>query len=551
MMFFPLIGSAIGGLGLFVLGMWLMSQGLKTTAGDSLNHFLRHWTKTRLRGLSLGFLLTTLIQSSSAITVTVIGFSNAGLLSLKRAIWIVFGSNIGTTTTGWIVTLIGFNVQVSSLALPLVGIGMFLKLTQANNKLSGLGQALVGFGILFLGISVLKETFSDLGQHISLSGATDDTTLFELLFFLGIGFFITLLMQSSSATLALTLTALSGGLITLLPAAAIVIGGNLGTTSTALLASMGTGPVAKRVVASHIIFNLLSGIVTFVFLAPFVSLILYGQQLFDLNDSPTVTLALFHTFFNILGVLLIWPLANNLIQWLSNRFKNKDTDETQPIYLNKQSLTLPSLALHALNKELERVGNYALTMAKDSINFEAPSPAIIYKDNLIKGLINSIGDYTAKLYKQNLTDEISAKLPAFLRISQYYSAISDLSLMINTDKLSFESPIDPSIQQQINQYLKHSIYLLDTTHLEQKTVSKPMIEKQLEVLEAEYQALKSLLLRRGAEGMLSIAKMDKKMTQISHIRRINQQAVKAYIYFLSLEISDDKNTENDMITTSV
>jgi phosphate:Na+ symporter len=264
-----------------------------------------------------------------------------------------------------------------------------------------------------------------------------------------------------------------------------------------------------------------------------------------------MTLALFHTLFNVLGVLLIWPVANILIKWLSNQFKSKGADEEKPIYLNKHALSLPSLALHALNKELERVGNYALAMAKDSINFESASPSIIYKDSLIKSLINSIGDYTTKLYKQNLTDEISAKLPAILRISQYYNAISDLSLIINTDKLPFESPIDPGIQQQIHQYLKHSIHLLNMTHIEQKIVTKVIIDKQLQELEAEYQALKSLLLRRGAEGMISIAKMDKKMTQLSRIRRINQQAVKAYTYFISLDLYDDKNIESDTITTTV
>ena len=541
MSIFSMISSGIGGLGLFLLGMWLMSDGLKMAAGGTLNHFLHHWTDTRLRGLSVGIFLTGLVQSSGAVTVATIGFTNAGLLSLKRAIWIVFGSNIGTTTTGWLVTLIGFNFKISAFALPMIGIGMIIKLSKNETRLGAFGQALVGFGILFLGIDVLKDTFSVIGTNISLVGS-GDTTWQDIITYTGFGFLITVLVQSSSVTLAITLTALAGGLMTLLPAAAIVIGSNLGSTTTAIFSSFGANPVAKRVVASHVIFNILTAVVSLILISPLLSFILFNQNYFGLSDSPTLTLALFHTIFNVLGVLLVWPIANTLVKWLKKRFKTKGEDDGKPKYLDKHTLTLPSLALHALSREIERVCSYSLAMAKDSINFEVSTKDMTNKELVVKRLTLAIGDYTTQLYTQNLTEDISEKLPVLIRVAQYYDSISELSVLINTAKKQVATAINSSIQQQINEFYKNSILLLKQTAIGDNNTQSADSQHTLSILESEYQGLKSLLLRRGAEGSLSIAKMDKTLASISQIRRINQQAVKALIHFESLHLERETLT---------
>ncbi|MDF1588243.1 MAG: Na/Pi cotransporter family protein [Gammaproteobacteria bacterium] len=543
---FAMISAGIGGLGLFLLGMWLMSDGLRMAAGDALNHFLHHWTKTRLRGLGVGIFLTSLIQSSGAVTVATIGFTNAGLLSLRRAIWIIFGSNIGTTTTGWLVTLIGFNFKISAFALPIIGIGMVLKLVKSESCTGSLGQAMVGFGILFMGIDVLKDTFSLLGEHVSFDGVGQDG-LINILLYVGFGFLITVLMQSSSVTLAITLTALAGGIMTLLPAAAIAIGGNLGSTTTAIFSSFGTNAVAKRVVASHVIFNVITAIVSLILITPLLSGIIFVQSLWDATGSTTTTLALFHTVFNVLGVLLMWPFADTLVSWLKNRFKTKDEDLAKPMYLDKHSLSVPSLALHALKKELKRVADYALEMAKECINFESSSNKFATKDKVIESLNLAIGDYTSKLYKQNLTEDISEKLPSILRVSQYYDAISELSVMVNAGKKQIATSLNPAIEEQLNVFYKHSVSLLENASID-TAIAKQVLNKQLEELEKEYQSLKSLLLRRGAEGQLSIAKMDKTMTSISQIRRISQQAFKAYVYYETLKTLEKYNDNDEIIT---
>ncbi|NOQ93819.1 MAG: Na/Pi cotransporter family protein [Methylophaga sp.] len=547
-----MINASLGGLGLFLLGMWLMSDGLKMAAGSALHHFLHAWTDTRLRGLSVGIFLTSLVQSSSAVTVATIGFTNAGLLSLKRAIWIIFGSNIGTTTTGWLVTLIGFNFKISAFALPMIGIGMVLKLVNNDSRWGALGQAIVGFGILFLGIDVLKDTFSELGSSMSLVNE-GDTGWQNIVMFAGLGFLITVLVQSSSVTLALTLTALAGGVMALIPAAAIVIGSNLGSTTTAVLSSFGTNSIAKRVVASHVIFNILTATVSLALLYPLINFILFSQDFFNLGDSATLTLALFHTLFNVLGVLLMWPIANILIKWLKRCFKTKGEEEGKAKYLDKNTLALPSLALHALSREIERLSAYSLAMARDSINFETNTKEIGHKNTVIKQLTRAIGDYTTNLYTQNLTEDISEKLPIILRVSHYYGAISELSVLVSTAKKQVSTALNPVIQQQVNAFYKNSLYIINQAKIGSNSHSSASLNKKLSSIESEYQSLKSLLLRRGAEGSLSIAKMNKTMISISHIRRINQQAIKALTHFESLNIAP-KSSENmddkmDIITT--
>ncbi len=250
-----MLGSLIGGLGLFMLGMWLMSDGLKQIAGDKLNQILQSWTNSRLRGLSAGFLLTAIIQHSGAVTLATIGFANAGIISLRRAMWIVFGSNVGTTVTGWLVVLVGFNLNIEKFALPLIGIGMAMRLLGSNRGYANIGLALTGFGLLFLGIAALKTTFSGADSlfdlHFSSGLLAVDIVMFALA-----GLILTTLLQSSSLTLTLALTSLAGGIIGLLPAAAIVIGSNLGSTTTSIFSVIGSQPVAKRIVASHVIFNL-------------------------------------------------------------------------------------------------------------------------------------------------------------------------------------------------------------------------------------------------------------------------------------------------------
>ncbi len=230
-----LLGGLIGGIGLFLLGMQLMTSGLRNAAGQQLSDILQHWTRTKLRGVLSGAMMTALVQSSSAVTVAILGFVNAGLMNLSQAVMVIYGSNIGTTMTAWLVATIGFHINIKAFALPAIGIGMLLKVSSGDRRRGAFGEALAGFGIFFLGIEVLKSSFGGLGEAIQFSQLSPAGI--GLLWLVLSGFAMTLVMQSSSAAMALILTAVGGGVIPLDAAAAMVIGANVGTTSTALLGS--------------------------------------------------------------------------------------------------------------------------------------------------------------------------------------------------------------------------------------------------------------------------------------------------------------------------
>ena len=251
------VATLVGGVGLFLLGMRFMTQGLRMAAGRALRNILGKWTRTVFRGILSGFLITALVQSSSAVTVAVIGFVNAGLMSLSQTVGMIYGSNVGTTVTGWIVAAVGLDVNIKALALPLIGLGAVLRLIGENDRRAHLGDALAGFGLFFLGIEVLQSSFMGIGKSVSLDAGGGG--ILGVTIFLGIGFGLTTLMQSSSAAMAVVLTACAGGLVPLTSAAGAVIGTNIGTTSTAALSAIGATANARKVAWVHVIFNLVTG----------------------------------------------------------------------------------------------------------------------------------------------------------------------------------------------------------------------------------------------------------------------------------------------------
>ncbi len=251
MRYITIIGQLAGGIGLFLLAMKFITDGLKLAAGNALRTLLGRWTQTPIKGIGAGCLLTAIVQSSSAVTVATIGFVNAGLLTLFQAVGVIYGANIGTTMTAWLVAVLGFNIKVELFALPMIGIGIPLWFLASQSRQGGFGQVLSGFGLFFIGIDTLKHAFQSISSSFNLSMVSDFGVLGVLLL-VGIGFLLTVLTQSSSAAIAMTLTAASGGVLALPSAAAMVIGSNLGTTSTAFFAAIGATPNAKCVAAAHV-----------------------------------------------------------------------------------------------------------------------------------------------------------------------------------------------------------------------------------------------------------------------------------------------------------
>ena len=308
--------SAVGGLGLFLLGMMILTEGLKGLAGRSLRRLLTRFTRNPASGAVTGAVVTALIQSSSATTVTAVGFVGAGLLTFAQALGIIFGANIGTTITGWLVAWIGFKLDLALAVLPLVLIGVLLRLF-GRGRTRYLGWAVAGFSLLFLGIDAMQSGLAGLEDVLTAEDFPNDSLLGRLQL-VGIGVAITLATQSSSAGIAAALVALGAGAISFPQAAAMVIGMDVGTTFTAALATIGGSTATRRTGFAHVIYNVLTGTVAFFSLGFYVELVApwIGS---GVRGDPQMALVAFHTCFNALGVLLVLPFTGafaRLIVWL-------------------------------------------------------------------------------------------------------------------------------------------------------------------------------------------------------------------------------------------
>ncbi len=345
-----------GGLGLFLLGMVIMTEGLRKLAGKALQAALCRFTHSPTTGAATGAVVTAAIQSSTATTVTAIGFVGSGLLTFAQALGIILGANIGTTITGWLVALIGFKFKLGLFVMPLVLVGILLHLFR-RDRLRALGYALAGFGVLFLGIGFLQQGMKGFEGVLSLSDFPVDSFGGRLKLVL-LGILITLITQSSSAGVAMALAALSVGTISLPQAAAMVIGMDIGTTFTAIIASLGGSTRVKQTAFAHVIYNLMTGVMALFLLSPYLAAM---NQIMDVSNSdPELFLVGFHTFFNGLGVLFVLPFAKHFATFIEQLIPEKGNILTRR--LDGSLLDDPALAIAAVGKTLREISSWSFTV---------------------------------------------------------------------------------------------------------------------------------------------------------------------------------------------
>lgn len=531
---FVMIGNLAGGIGLFLLGMRLLTDGLRLAAGLALRNILARSTRTTLRGVTSGALITALVQSSGAVTVATIGFVNASLMDLGQAITVIYGSNIGTTMTGWLVALAGLHLDIKTFALPMIGVGMVLRLLLGEGRWGGLCEALSGFGIFFLGIHVLKTTFEGLGEAIPFEAFGENGSA-ALAIFVGIGFLLTFLMQSSSAAVAITLTATAGGLISLTGAAAVVIGANVGSTSTAAFAVLGATPNAKRVASAHVAFNLLTGMMALLILPFLLALLTHLREVASLDEDPATLLALFHTTFNVLGVALLLPMTGPMVRFLNQRFRSAEEDEARPRYLDRNVVRTPVLAMHALAMELARVGAIAGRMAKAAISAEvAPGHRLAGDKMVLDQLVQAAGEFSNLVQRGHFPAELDEVLPNALRVSDYYRDVAETALAVAKLQSSSRPIENTELSHDIAAFKWAAVKLLDTTDVQAENYSAEACREEFKNLEAVYRGLKARLLRAGTKGELPVPQMVNHLDLISHIHRITDQAEKGARYLTDL-----------------
>ena len=436
-----LLGPLLGGVGLFLLGMGMMTDGLKVAAGPALENVLARSTRTRWHGLATGALITAAVQSSSAVTVAAIGFVNAGLLSLSQALWVLFGSNVGTTFTGWLVALVGLRIKVEAFALPLIGLGAIARLFARQPTVAAAGQAVAGFGVLFLGIGLLQQSFVGLADDVALPSGEGVLGVFAMV---GLGAALTVVMQASAASMAIALAAAQSGLIDVQAAAAVVIGANVGTTVTAVIAAIGATPNARRAAAAHVLFNVLTALVALALLPWLVSAIAWARDALGLGQDTAAKLALFHSIFNVLGVLLMWPLAEHLTRWLLARFRTDEEDEARPRHLDDNVLAVPELALDALRREVRRSGAIAVRIAQGAL--AGSPPAALARDRSLRATLDgAIDRFVERMNRAAMSAASGERLPRILRIARYHEACAELAFEAAGAQAETNAPLPDAV----------------------------------------------------------------------------------------------------------
>ncbi len=374
--------NLLGGLAIFLFGMKIMSDGLQKVSGEKLRQLLGIATTNRFAATACGTLVTSIIQSSSATTVMVVGFASAGLLNLYQSLGVIFGANIGTTMTAWIVSLFGFKMQISLFALPVIAIGFFAQFIPRFIVIRRIGETMVGFGLLFLGLDIMKNAIpADFAQNphvVEWISRFQPNNLLNLLILIFSGTILTVILQSSSAVMAMTLTCAAAGIIDFPTSCALVLGENIGTTITANLAAIGASKTARRAALGHFLFNIIGVfwvVCIFNHFVHFVDWLVPGSPYTKETDVLTAVLpyhiSAFHTVFNVLNTMLMLPLLNQLAKLtylIIPKSKREDRKEHELIYLSTRFTQTPELALIAVRKEVERMMSFVTKMTDKLIH---------------------------------------------------------------------------------------------------------------------------------------------------------------------------------------
>ncbi len=374
--------NLLGGLAIFLFGMKIMSDGLQKVSGEKMRQLLGIATTNRFAATACGMLVTSIIQSSSATTVMVVGFASAGLLTLHQSLGVIFGANIGTTMTAWIVSLFGFKMQISLFALPVIAVGFFAQFIPRVIVIRRLGETMLGFGLLFLGLDIMKNAipadFAQNPQVVAWISRFQPNNFFNLLTLILSGTILTVILQSSSAVMAMTLTCAAAGIIDFPTSCALVLGENIGTTITANLAAIGASKNARRAALGHFLFNVIGVIWVSCIFNHFVHLVdwlvpgsPYTKETEALTSVLPYHISAFHTTFNVLNTLLMLPLINQLAKLtyvIIPKSKREDKKEHELIYLSTRFTQTPELALIAVRKEVERMMSFVTKMTDKLIH---------------------------------------------------------------------------------------------------------------------------------------------------------------------------------------
>lgn len=513
--------TLVGALGLFLYGMKVMSDSLMDVAGDRLRNILATMTSNRVFGVLTGFIITAIIQSSSATTLMVVSFVNASLLTLAESVSVIMGANIGTTVTAWLITILGFKVSMSALALPLVGIGFFLTFSK-RVKVRTWGTFIVGFAVLFIGLQFLKDSMPDIKQHpevLAWLEAYTDMGLLSVLLFLFIGTVLTVVVQSSSATMALTLVMCYEGWIPFDMAAAMVLGENVGTTITANLAAIVANYNAKRTARAHFIFNSVGVVWMIILFIPYLAVVEWfvtrngSASPFTTPEAVPVALSVFHTSFNIINsFVLIWfvPLIVKAVERMVPIEEEQQVALDEPKFLSDAALAYPQTAIRALLDETKRLlEGPAFKIVSHSLNLPRTD---IRSGEKPKNILKDAKD----IIEINVDEEYYSK------VKSIYGRIFEFST--RTLSLFSLGPVQADMVTRIRMANRYIVEAIKDAGQLQGNIDKYLLSDNAH-MKKEYDALRKKMIRVLQE-VHWLANAEEPETHLEAVERLRRKAKK-------------------------
>ncbi|WP_174613824.1 Na/Pi cotransporter family protein [Virgibacillus ihumii] len=525
-----LIFQFVGGLGIFLLGIKFMGDGLQKSAGDRLRNILDKFTSNPFLGVLTGAVVTILIQSSSSTTVLTVGLVNAGFLTLRQAIGIIMGANIGTTVTAFII-----GIDLETYALPIVAVGCFLIFFFKNQKVTNVGQAIFGFGALFLGLKFMGEAMAPLENLESFHELTLNMSENPILGVV-IGTLFTVVVQSSSATIGILQGLFSEGLIELKAALPVLFGDNIGTTITAVLASIGTSVAAKRAALVHVTFNLIGTTIFLTLLGLFTNFVMFLQSSLDLN--PEMTIAFAHGSFNLTNTIIQFPFIAGLAWLVTKLIPGDDTiveykpQHLDPIFIQQSS----ALALDQAKAEVIRMGEYAYNGLEETNKYlttksQKHSDMAMQIEGALNNLDKEITKYLVSISSESMSELESARHTALMdsvrdieRIGDHFENIIELI----DYKISNKVKLTEQAQDDLNNMfdltimtVKQSIKALESDDREE-ALAVIQKEEEIDKMERTYRKKHIIRMNEGlCNGSAGIVFVD----MISNLERIGDHAV--------------------------
>lgn len=469
--------SLFGSLALFLFGMKTMSEGLEKFAGDRLRAILAAMTKNRVMGVVTGIVITAMIQSSSATTVMVVSFVNAGLMSLTQAIGVIMGANVGTTVTAWMISAIGFKVNIAALTLPLMCVGMPLIFSSVSKRKS-IGEFIFGFAFLFMGLSYLQQSATDLniGSYVAnlLAGMANGGFL-TILLFVVVGALVTMLVQASAATMAITLMLFDMHIqgFGFEQAAALAMGQNIGTTITAFMASLTANTQAKRAALAHMFFNVFGVLVVLIIFYPFCDAVTWiVTNVLHAGDNDLFRLSAFHTAFNIFNTLLLIGFVKQIEAFVCKVLpmpENQDA-ENRLLFISGGLLSTAELSILQANKEIVVFGERCRRMlsfvpdaleCKKEEDFENEYKKLVHYEQITDNMEDEIGKYLGLVSEGRLSGESKNAIACMLREIGELESIGDSVYHLGRTISRLREYGEETFNEEQNTYIHKALKIVD------------------------------------------------------------------------------------------